>query len=126
MVTDGYMHDPQEVYEAWLAATQQQRGYAHGRMEVALELVGHKRLLMSAVGASLLIMEREEIVSLLDTILRNAGLSDAAEQLYDLLLEWRRPKFVSDAAVASGEPGPSGASVHAELPDATPPPGSTE
>lgn len=69
-----------------------------GRVAMAMEILTVVKTLEGAVGSSLLALEREEIISVLLTLVRNQDLEEVANAWYDYLSKARRLSFVAVAS----------------------------
>ena len=76
-----------------------------GELSLALRIETTRRIFESVAGNSLLAMSREEICSVLQQCLVNAGLWDDTQAWYQRLWEWndaRRLKFAADGESSAG------------------------
>jgi len=118
---DRILVNPQEVFRSYLGSVSgawRHGGHKLGQIEVGLQIETRRRLIAGAVGNSLLHMSREEVCSVLQTLLIDLQLWDDVQEWYEKLLQWQdegRKRFVpiTDAdGVYAGHIGP--ASVHGE------------
>lgn len=71
--------------------------FGYGAVAVALELMTQLRIFRVMEGSSLLALAREEIASVLETFLKQQGLWEETEAVYEALLAAERPlTFVAD------------------------------
>jgi hypothetical protein len=80
--------------------------YQRGRLSLAVEVVQQIRLFRGAAGNSLLALNREEIISVLETFLRLHGLWDEANAEYERqMVATKTVGFEPENVPAPGEPG---------------------
>lgn len=93
---DSFILRPTEVLEQYLVAQGKgdlgrvRRVLTFGRLAMALEIVTTIRTLEQH---SLLIYSPQETISVLQTLLQDQELAEQAVEWYELLAEWRKPKF---------------------------------
>jgi len=75
-----------------------------GRLAMALEVQTRIRFLEGVGGEALLLGTREEMVSMLQTFLRDQGLDDLSAEWYERMLEDRKLKFIAEGDVPDGAP----------------------
>lgn len=94
-----FMTEPAKVFKAYLRGSRSEdRWYQYGMLAMALEIISRIKLLedlpvTTEVG-------RQEAITCLQTMLTELGISDIAYEWYDILAEWRRPKFLPAHASA--------------------------
>ena len=91
------MANPSNVLVAYLKVGGRELDlFKLGMLGMALEIVTRIRVLESLPITT--DVGRQEAIVCLHTMLVEMGLDDEAYQWYDVLGEWRKPKFVSDVA----------------------------
>lgn len=92
-----YIADPTSVFLQFLDqehGMKPRREFLLGRMALALELLTVIKTLEDEV-VPMLTLQRMEIISILETFLREQNLVEQANEWYDALDRWRKPTFVS-------------------------------
>src|SRR4249920_2022226 len=85
------MADATSVLMAYMKAQKIRPSFGHGQLALGLEVVSLIRTLESFPVVN--VAEREGTVATLHTLLREQGLENAYEA-YEMLAEWRKPRFV--------------------------------
>jgi len=93
------MADATSVLMAYMKAQKIRPSFGHGQLALGLEVVSLIRTLESFPVVN--VAEREGTVATLHTLLREQGLENAYEA-YEMLAEWRKPKFVASDASPQG------------------------
>ncbi len=65
-----------------------------GRLSLGLQIETRRRVIATAVGNSMLHLSKEEIVSVLTTVLVDAGLYEDVQHWYERLCDWRESRQV--------------------------------
>jgi predicted nucleic-acid-binding protein len=114
------MKRPTDVLRRYLAQDTpiESGSFELGRTAMALEIMTIIRILEEYE----LIAEHEQMISVLQTLLRDQGLEDRATAWYEMLNEWRKPKFYDDVSGAL-DVQPSEHAIPREI---TPPHGSND
>src|SRR5882672_8326782 len=100
-MSEGFMERPAKVLYDYVTSgnvTTSEFWYQIGALGMALEIITRIKLLedlpvTTEVG-------RQEAITCLQTMLTELGISDIAYEWYDILAEWRRPKFLPARASA--------------------------
>ena len=89
-MSEDFIARPTEVYrqylEYWASNGREGNWWEEGRLAMALEIITVRKSLRS-MGVT--------DTSVLDSLLVDQGLFDQAEELYEVLNEWRRPRFAA-------------------------------
>lgn len=88
--------NPSEVLKKWVGRVDA-RSFQLGRVSMALEITTVVRSL-ELYGQAMGDFEREQIVSVLQTLLREQGLDETAEVIYERLAKWRRLQAIDVSA----------------------------
>jgi len=100
-MSEDFIARPTEVYrqylEYWASNGREGNWWEEGRLAMALEIITVRKSLRS-MGVT--------DTSVLDSLLVDQGLFDQAEELYEVLNEWRRPRFLAED-LDSGQPDES-------------------
>jgi hypothetical protein len=107
LLGEDFIKDPTDVFRQWIARNglQSNDPLWSGRLAMALEIMTLQRLLDYLQLES----EHEQTISVLQTLLQDQGIAEAATQWYERLSEWRRVKIVrADEHVPSERASPSG------------------
>ena len=73
-----------------------------GRLAMALEIITVVKTIEDEV-VPMLALQREEIVSVLTTLLRDQDLAEVAEEWYERLNQWRNVSFVPEPSLARSD-----------------------
>jgi hypothetical protein len=98
-VGEAFMKWPTDVFVGFMARHSRRIGagsFEAGRLAMALEIITVIRILEEYE----LIAEHEQVISVLQTLLRDQGLEERATAWYEMLDEWRKPKFYDDVSAA--------------------------
>jgi len=84
--------NPHEVFVSYLGSVSgawRHGGPRLGQISIGLQIETRRRLIAGAVGNSLLHLSKEEVVSVLQTLLVDLGLWDEVQEWYVRLLDWQ-------------------------------------
>jgi hypothetical protein len=86
--------DPVSLLRQWSRLPGGKRGRALMEMhfhylEILLPIETRRRLIMGAVGNSLMALEKEEIATVLRSVIEDSGYRDLVDDWYGYLLEWQ-------------------------------------
>jgi hypothetical protein len=97
-----------------------------GRVAMALEIETTARLLEGVIGDSLMYSSKDEVVSVLRTLLRDQGLDETVTDVYEAMIEDRRLKFIAEGNGLDALTDVPSSEPEAQRDDASPPDGTHE
>lgn len=100
MAEEAFIKRPTSVYRTWLLSMAAPEGFREGQLAMAMEIITVRKSLQ-AVG-----IIAESAASMLDSLLLDQDLLDEAEELYEMLNEWRLTKFTAVDASHVAVPRP--------------------